>query len=335
MIQLAETGWIPDAVCRWGIRRLCRERLASLAPGSSRRVAEQMRRSPLAIAVDEANEQHYELPPQFFRIALGSHLKYSACDWSEGVNSLDEAEASMLQLSSERAQLADGMEILELGCGWGSWSLWMAERYPNSSVTSVSNSASQRDFILARAEERGLGNLTVVTCDMNSFETEQRFDRVVSIEMFEHMRNYETLLGRVASWLKPTGKLFVHIFCHREHAYFFETDGERDWMARYFFTEGLMPSFDLLEKFDDQLELESEWFVDGRHYEKTANAWLRRLDARRGEVQRIFEDAYGKDAAVWIQRWRLFFMACAESFGFNGGSEWHVGHYLFQPKVAE
>jgi cyclopropane-fatty-acyl-phospholipid synthase len=289
-----------------------------------------LRASPVAIHTDAANAQHYELPPRFFELCLGKRLKYSSCYFLNGDESLDQAEEAMLALYAERAQLADGQDILELGCGWGSLTLWMAQHFPQSSITAVSNSRPQREFIQARCSELGLDNVSVITQDVNRLElATAQFDRAVSIEMFEHMRNYDTLLGRIAAWLRPGGKLFVHIFCHRELMYPFETQGDDNWLGRYFFTGGLMPSADTLLWFQNDLRIEQQWRLSGTHYEKTANAWLANQDAHREEVLRVLESAYGDQARLWHQRWRMFWMACAELFGYRGGNEWLVGHYLF------
>jgi cyclopropane-fatty-acyl-phospholipid synthase len=237
----------------------------------------------------------------------------------------------MLELFCRRAGVEDGMDILELGCGWGSLTLWMAERYPKACITAVSNSRPQREFILGRCRERSLGNVTIITADMNHFTTDLRFDRILSVEMFEHMRNYELLQRRIASWMKPEAKLFVHIFCHREYAYAFEAEGPDNWMGRYFFTGGIMPSYDLLLCFQDALVIEDRWRLSGKHYQRTAEHWLCNMDRRRSEIMPVLEAAYGKkDAALWFQRWRIFFMACAELWGFRGGEEWLVAHYLFR-----
>ena len=281
---------------------------------------------------DAANAQHYELPPAFFRACLGRRLKYSGCYYPTGNETLDQAEEAMLALYGERAELADGQDILELGCGWGSLTLWMAERYPNARITAVSNSRPQREHIEARCRERGFGNVRVLTQDVNHLQLEPvRFDRCVSVEMFEHMRNYETLLSRIAGWLRPGGSLFVHIFAHRTCAYPFETEGGDNWMGRHFFTGGLMPASDTLLWFQRDLGIEARWHVDGTHYQRTADHWLANQDARRDEVMAILRDAYGPEGAkLWFQRWRMFWMSCAELFGFDGGREWIVAHYRFR-----
>ena len=326
-IALAERGLLPDGLTRIGIRKLLQQRLAEERAAHPRKeFFRSLRDGPVAPVPEKANEQHYEVPAEFFLGALGRHLKYSSAYWPVGVDSLDEAEATMLALTCERADLRDGQEILELGCGWGSLTLWMAEHYPNAKITSVSNSRSQREFILGRAP----GNVEVITADMNDFEIDRKFDRVVSVEMFEHMRNYDELFRRVARWLKEDGKLFVHVFCHREHAYPFETEGDDNWMGRYFFTGGQMPSFDLFRSVQDSLALEEAWEVNGTHYGKTSEAWLENLDARRAAIMPVLEKTYGrKEAARWFHRWRLFFLACAELFNYRNGEEWLVGHYRF------
>ena len=342
LLGLAERGLLPDALLRLGIRRLCAQRLRDEAAGdpdaAARRNAAlvgELRRSPVAIHTDAANRQHYELPPAFFLHCLGPRLKYSGCYYPTGRESLGEAEGAMLALYAERGELTDGQDILELGCGWGSLTLWMAERYPNARITAVSNSTPQRLFIEAQCRERGLANVRVLTCDVNRLELEaERFDRCVSIEMFEHVRNYETLLSRIAGWLRPQGQLFVHIFCHRTLLYPFETEGEGNWMGRHFFTGGLMPAADTLLWFQDALRIEERWLVDGTHYQRTANHWLQRQDAHRAELMPILREAYGDAASLWFQRWRMFWMACAELFGYGHGREWMVAHYRFAKEAA-
>jgi cyclopropane-fatty-acyl-phospholipid synthase len=290
-----------------------------------------MNAGPIALVPDLANAQHYEVPAAFFEQVLGPHRKYSACWWGEGTGSLQQAEAQALEITCERAGLDDGQDILELGCGWGSLTLWMAERYPGARITAVSNSGSQRAFIEARAKEAGLANLRVITADMNELATEQRFDRVVSVEMFEHMRNWRLLFERVHDWLRPGGRFFMHIFCHRSTPYFFEDQGPTDWMSRYFFSGGLMPSDALPLRLQDDLVLVSRWRWNGRHYERTLNAWLATMDARRAAILPILAETYGQDQSeLWWQRWRIFFMACAELFGYDKGQEWWISHYLFE-----
>lgn len=331
LIDFAESGLCPDSPIRFGIRRLLNQRLAwEASDGDYRALIEQLRASEIALHTEAANTQHYEVPPAFFNRVLGARLKYSSGYWPPGVASLDEAELAMLELYAARAQLAPGQRILDLGCGWGSFSLWIAQRWPDVEVTGVSNSTAQRTFIEARARERGLTNIEIVTADVNTLDFAQRFDRVVSVEMFEHVRNYALLLNRISRWLTPDGKLFVHIFCHRNLMYPFETDGADNWMGRLFFTGGLMPAADTLLHFQDDLRLEQRWQVDGTHYQRTARAWLDNLDAHRAELRGVLAATYGADQADrWMQRWRIFFMSCEELFGYRRGREWLVCHYLF------
>ena len=327
-IHLAERGLVPLPVLRLGVRRLLQQRLREAGSGPSvDEFSSQLRSGPVALVPEKANEQHYELPPEFFELCLGSPLKYSGALWPEGIRTLDEAERAMLDLTCARAQIADGMQILELGCGWGSLTLHMARTYPNARITAVSNSAPQRRFI----ESRAPGNVTVITADMNDLALDQRFDRVVSVEMFEHMRNYRELLQRVRGWMKDDARLFVHVFCHRRFAYPFETEGDDNWMGRYFFTGGIMPAFDLFRRFEDDLVIEEEWAVNGVHYGRTAKAWRENLEARRDEIMPVLRGTYGADAARWYHRWRLFYLACEELFGYREGEEWLVGHYRFRP----
>jgi cyclopropane-fatty-acyl-phospholipid synthase len=336
-VRLVEMGLVPDWISRQGIRQLVRRRLREEDHGSLaanqrhlQRFIEELRKSPIAVFPEKANEQHYEVPPEFFQRVLGKHLKYSCCHWPDGIRTLDEAEESMLRLTSERAELEDGQRVLELGCGWGSFTLWMAENYPASRISAMSNSSLQRRFIESEAARRGLRNLEVVTSDINDYTTSNHFDRVVSVEMFEHVRNYERLLARIARWLRPEGKLFVHVFSHRHFAYPFETEGADNWMGRHFFTGGIMPSDDLLLHFQRDLSLEERWCVNGGHYAKTARAWLQRMDRNRDQIDSILASVYGPEKVTcWRVRWRLFFMACEELFGFHGGEEWLVSHYRF------
>ncbi len=334
---LINRGLIPDPILRAGIRRRLRARLRQEERGTAEHRAERLRaliqelsRSPVAIHTREANLQHYELPPEFFRLCLGPRLKYSCAHWPDGVSTLAQAEEAMLDLTCRRAGLENGIDILELGCGWGSLSLWMAEKYPDARITAVSNSRLQREFILSEAARRGVRPPTVITADINEFSTDGRFDRVVSVEMFEHVRNYRILLSRVRGWLRPDGTLFVHIFSHSRVAYTFEND---DWIGRYFFTGGIMPSDDLLPLFDEDMRIRDHWRVDGTHYARTARAWLNSLDRNRTEVLRVLEGNYGDSAYAWFHRWRVFFMACEELWGLNRGNEWVVSHYLFEPRA--
>ena len=338
LIKLAEKGILPDPLIRLGIKRLCGQRLSEVSALGPEALEESHQQwidlstvSPIAIVPEKANEQHYEVPPRFFELVLGANLKYSSGYWPKGVSSLDESEHEMLKITCERAGLVDGQDILELGCGWGSLTCFMAQNFPNSKITAVSNSKDQRNFIEQKNDKLNLQNIKVVTADMNDFSTDEKFDRVISIEMFEHMRNYDELLKRINGWLKQNGKLFVHIFSHKEVAYPFEDKGDGDWMAREFFSGGQMPSHRLLMSFPDRMKIEKDWRVSGTHYEKTSLAWLRKMDTNKIEVLELFKTTYGKkDASIWFQRWRIFFMSCEVLFGFNEGSEWGVSHYLFE-----
>lgn len=336
-IELAETGLVPDWLIRRGIRSLLRRRLHEEHAGDPeaqsaryRALLGELAESAIAIETDAANAQHYEVPAAFFERVLGRHLKYSSALWPDGVDHLDAAESAMLDLTCRNAALVDGQDILELGCGWGSLTLWMATHYPRSRITAVSNSASQRRHIESRALDLGLTNIRVMTCDVNALELEGRFDRVVSVEMFEHVRNYRQLLERIAGWMEDDARLFVHIFCHRELAYPFEIEGAGNWMGRHFFTGGLMPAADTLLHFADDVVIESRWLYSGEHYARTARGWLDKLDRHSREVRPVMREIYGDEAALWQQRWRIFFMACEELFGYDHGRQWLVGHFRFR-----
>lgn len=340
-IEAVERGIVPDLFTRAAIRRLCSQRLRELEEPSFKISERTFRKSlcngPVALVPDAANRQHYELPPEFFASFLGPQRKYSCCYWPEGVQTLEDAEEAALKTTAARAELVDGQEVLELGCGWGSLTLWMARHFPHSRIVAVSNSSSQKRFIDAEAASRGLNNLQVVTVDMNDFTPAthasfaRRFDRVVSIEMFEHMRNFQLLLERIAACLKPQGKLFVHHFCHRCCTYPFDTEGDADWMGRHFFTGGIMPSFDLLRDFHEELAVASQWHWDGKEYQRTADAWLENFDQNDRLILSILRDVYGRShARRWFQRWRVFLLAVSELFGFNCGAEWIVAHTLLE-----
>ncbi|MFZ2088845.1 MAG: cyclopropane-fatty-acyl-phospholipid synthase family protein [Desulfobaccales bacterium] len=341
LLDLAEKSLIPDLLVRRGIRELCRRRLAKEARREKvgqgehlQRFLDDLRQSPVAGDTRAANEQHYEVPPAFFQKVLGRRLKYSCCHWPPGIETLDAAEEDMLALTGARAELADGLDILDLGCGWGSFTLWAGAHFPNARIMAVSNSRPQGEFIRNRAATRGLGQVETVTADMNSFAPERTFDRIVSVEMFEHLRNWPKFLERVSGWLKPGGKLFIHVFSHRRFPYLFETSGAADWMGRTFFSGGMMPSDDLLLHCQDDLVVEGHWRVNGQHYQKTAEAWLANLDTHQGDILQIFRNCYGPEAAArWVQRWRLFFLACAELWGFHQGEEWLVSHYRLRRRA--
>ena len=343
LISLAENRWLPDGAVRFGIRRLLAGRLkrqqAENRPDARHAesdFADYLRQSPIVIEAASANEQHYEVPERFFELVLGHRLKYSCGYWPRAEMTLDGSEDAMLELTCQRANIEDGMEILELGCGWGSLSLWIAENYPNCRILCVSNSHSQREHIQGESAKRGLQNIEVVTANIAGFQTKQSFDRIISVEMFEHVRNYERLLERIAGWLRPDGKLFVHIFCHRSAAYAFEVGGKSDWMARHFFTGGIMPSANLLSHFQRDMLIQDQWPVDGTHYSRTCEAWLKNLDNNHYKVLALFRQHYDARAArIAVQRWRMFFMACSELFKYRSGAEWKVTHLLLQQRATD
>lgn len=337
---LLENNILPDFLIRIGIRRLLAQRLKDETKSNAfeqqkhfMELVSFLKVSPIAVNTHDANEQHYEVPTEFFQLVMGKHMKYSSGYWKDHSVTFDQSEEDMLELTTERAELKDGMNILELGCGWGSLSLYMAKKYPNAKITGVSNSSTQKAYIDAEAKKRGLNNLTIITADMNTFTIDRKVDRVVSVEMFEHMRNYEKLLEKVSSFLVDSGKLFVHIFTHKTFAYLFEVKDETDWMSKYFFTGGIMPSDHLLLYFPNHVAIEQHWHVPGTHYNKTSEMWLKNMDAHEPEIRKIFAATYGEsNVTKWWSYWRVFFMACAELWGFKNGEEWMVSHYLFKKK---
>ncbi|MFL5288239.1 MAG: SAM-dependent methyltransferase [Rhodopila sp.] len=321
---------MPDSVTAAGISYLVgmrRRQLARDGVGKEEEFARLMARQPIVVRPDAANVQHYEVPAAFFGLVLGARRKYSCCLYGHGAATLDAAEERALAETADHAALTDGQDVLELGCGWGSLSLWMAERFPASRITSVSNSQSQRAYIEQRTRAHGLGNLRVITADVNEFDPGADFDRIVSVEMFEHMANWQSLLRRVHDWLRPDGHLFLHVFSHRAVPYLFDTEDKEDWIAQHFFTGGIMPSHGLLRQVTERFEIEADWRWNGEHYAQTARDWLANFDRNEAAVMEVLRGVYGADAALWKRRWRLFFLATAGLFGHAGGTEWGVSHY--------
>mmetsp|Transcript_5110 Transcript_5110/g.5560 ORF Transcript_5110/g.5560 Transcript_5110/m.5560 type:complete len:349 (-) Transcript_5110:28-1074(-) len=336
ILYIVEKNMLPDFILRLGARTLIRAQLKGLnAVGVEKRMKQRqefidsVKVGPIAVMTKDANKQHYEVPAELFYLTLGPYLKYSSCIWPKGVKTLKQAEEAMLKQTCERANIQDGDKVLDIGCGWGSLTTYIATHFPNCDVTCVSNSNSQREFITEKCKTLGLNNVHPITCDINEFTTDERFDRAVSVEMFEHMKNYKKLMANIASWLNPKGTLFVHIFTHKEHVYHF-TDG---WMAENFFTGGTMPSDDLLIYFQEDLNIVKHWRVNGQHYEKTLNTWLKKMDSNKRAIWPILTNTYGKgNETKWWVNWRLFYIGCAETFGFDNGQEWLVSHYLFEKK---
>lgn len=337
-LAAAEGGLVPDPLLRWGIRRLCAERAAREAVNATtaEQFARRMTESPVATHTDLANQQHYEAPTELFEKILGPYLKYSACIFSDESTDLADAEAKTLALTCERAQLEDGMRVLDLGCGWGSLTRFIAEHYPSCQITAISNSKTQGESIQQRCDREGYQQVDVITADVASFDLgEQQFDRVFSIEMFEHMRNWSILFNRIARALTPEGRFFMHVFCHDAHPYFFEDEGEPDWMARNFFSGGIMPCLNLPVAIQSNLRVDQQWSINGNHYARTLRAWLDRLDSIRPEVVSVFSKDLGRqEGQKAVQRWRMFLMACEELFAFNEGTDWYVAHYSLQPSLG-
>lgn len=343
---LLEKNKIPDFLIRWGARRMTSTRLKEITSYSAEehqqylnQYVEDLKKQPIAINTSKANDQHYEIPTEFFQQILGTHMKYSCGYWKQLVpfkelkDHLSDAEEAMLELTCQRAEIEDGQSILDLGCGWGSLALYMAKKYPSANIWALSNSSTQKSYIDSRAKEENIKNLTVITEDINDFNSEARFHRVISIEMFEHMRNYERLMEKISDFLLPGGRLFVHIFTHRTTPYAYEVRSENDWMTRHFFLGGTMPSRDLLHYFSDRFSLKKQWAVSGFHYQQTLEAWLQRMDEKKAIIMPIMAEIEGEDEALkWWVYWRVFFMACAEFFSFHSGDEWYISHYLFDRK---
>jgi len=336
-IAAAERLPLPDRVLRFGIEKLVSataSRLSATAIDTDADFIAHAATLPIATHVSHANAQHYDIPPEFFGLVLGPARKYSSCLFDSGADSLDKAEVRALRETCEHADLHDGHHILELGCGWGSLSLWMAEHYPSSAIVAVSNAASQRAYIEAEMAARNLTNLRVLTADMNDFSTQDRFDRIVSVEMFEHMSNWPALLARIHDWLLPEGRLFVHVFTHCKAPYRFDHTDPADWIAKYFFTGGIMPSHGLISIASPQFETEAAWRWSGLHYQRTAQAWLHNFETNLPAIACLLRDVYGDEATVWLRRWRLFFLATAALFGYRRGQEWGVSHYRLRPARA-
>lgn len=342
LYKFLETGIVPDWVIRAGIRHMLQTKIkeetsstAEMALTRRLRFVQELKDSPIAIEQDAANSQHYEVQAGLYQLTLGPRLKYSCCYFVDDNvdNDLARAEEDMLRLTCERADIRNGQKILDLGCGWGAMSLWLAANYPESQITGLSNSHSQAEFIRGLAKEQGLNNLKIITADISKFESEAKFDRIISVEMFEHMKNYQKLLRKLSQWLHEDGKLFVHIFTHKEFQYHYEDKDGSDWLTRYFFSGGTMPSDGLLLYFQDDLTIENHWRVNGRHYEKTANAWVVNMDKNKNAVMSVLEQTYGKgNQQRWWMYWRMFFLACAELWGYKDGEEWMVSHYTFSKK---
>ena len=329
LLSLAESGFIPDVLIKIAARYISNKRLNEQSVDDNKdKIITVLSRGAVAEKTYDANEQHYEVPPEFFKYVLGTNLKYS-CSLFNDVDSLDDAEESMLKLYMDRADIKDGHEVLDLGCGWGSFSLYVAERYPNINITSVSNSSDQIAYIKNEAHKKDLLNIKAFRMDVNNLELNKQFDRIVSIEMFEHLRNYKLILNSLNHALKSDGKLFIHIFCHKKLTYLYEVKNNLDWMTKYFFQGGIMPSKDIFQYFEGELEMINQWDINGNHYSKTCKAWLNNHYKNKKKILDIFEKHYD-EPKIWFNRWRIFFLSCEAFFALNNGKEYFVGHYLFK-----
>ena len=332
---LLARGLIPDWILRRGVRSQGKERLNMMNKVDSTKeyskFINEASTGNIAVNTDDANNQHYEVDSEFFKYCLGKNLKYSCCFWDENTLDLDAAEDNMLEIYSQRAQITDGMSILDIGCGWGSLSLFLAQKYPKSEITGVSNSSSQKIFIDSVASERNISNLNIITRDINDFRTEEKYDRILSIEMFEHTKNTKKLMNLINDWLNPNGLFFMHVFAHKENPYYFDRDQKNAWMAKYFFTGGMMPNHNLFKDLKSNLEYQKSWILSGEHYERTSNAWLDKMDQNKSKILSLFERSNGSSVAKRkFHFWRLFYIACAEIFGYDNGNEWVVSHHLFK-----
>ncbi|KAL3655746.1 hypothetical protein CASFOL_000142 [Castilleja foliolosa] len=335
-----ERNLLPDAVVRRLTRILLAARLRSgyrsstdLQLSDLLQFANSLKEMPIAIKTERPKSQHYEVPTSFFKLVLGKHLKYSCCYFSDKSSTVEDAEKAMLELYCERSQIKDGHSVLDVGCGWGSLSLHIAQKYPNCKITGICNSATQKAHIDDQCRAHEMQNVEIIVADISTFEMEALYDRIFSIEMFEHMKNYQDLLKKISNWMKPDGLLFVHYFCHKTFAYHFEDVNDDDWITRYFFTGGTMPSANLLLYFQDDVSIVNHWLVNGKHYAQTSEEWLKRMDHNLSSIKPIMESTYGKDSAVkWTAYWRTFFISVAELFGYNNGEEWMVAHFLFKKK---
>lgn len=334
LISLGELDFWPDIVSRQAIRKLVAHTATQLERkpvNSTPLFARDMDAYPIALHAADANAQHYEIPPAFFKLVLGPRRKYSCCLFENGATDLAAAEEQALAQTAANALLADGQDVLELGCGWGAMSLWMARKFPGSRIVAVSNSRPQRSYIVEQAEREGLKNLVVTTADMNAFSPERTFDRIVSIEMFEHMANWNALLSRLRGWLHDDGFVHLHFFSHRYQPYRFDHTDPADWIARHFFTGGIMPSHALIHEFSRSFSVDGEWRWSGENYRKTADAWLKNFDQNSDVIDAVLNIVYGAEARLWKRRWRLFFLATSELFGYGGGEPWAVSHFRLRP----